>query len=88
MILYPFSLLSKDSIPLKVNTTPTSSVIRNEIKGKSVFQWIKLMMDKMNAVNAKITSTNRNGFFRFFQIEDLSFCSQLLFKPLDKLLPP
>src|SRR5690625_608677 len=86
LLLYPFSLLTKDSIPLKVNTTPTSSIIRKDIKGKSVFQLIKLKVAKTVAINAKITSKNTNGFFRFFQIEELLFCFPLLFKSLDTLL--
>jgi len=38
VILYPFSLLRRDSIPLIVKTIPTKVVIKNDIKGKSVFQ--------------------------------------------------
>ncbi len=74
VILYPFSLLRRDSIPLIINTIPTNIVIRNDIKDKSVFQRTKLMTLKTVAVNAINTSTNKKGFFRSFQIENISFC--------------
>lgn len=70
--LNPFPLLERDSIPLKTNTAPTSNIVNDVIKGKSIFQRIKLIMAKTVAVNANIISIIKNTFFRFLHTEGIA----------------
>src|SRR5699024_8297485 len=70
--LNPFPLLERGSIPLKTNTAPTSNIVNDVIKGKSIFQRIKLIMAKTVAVNANIISIIKNTFFRFLHTEGIA----------------